>query len=68
MKRIRVSALAERDLDEIWHEIARRSGSIEIASGVIYSITEVFSLFAKHPEAGRRRDEIESGTRSFPVD
>ena len=68
MKRIRVSRLAELDLDEIWYEIAKRSGSIEIATGVVDSITEVFSLFAGNPEAGRRRDEIELGTRSFPVD
>jgi predicted DNA binding CopG/RHH family protein len=29
MRRIRVSSLAELDLDEIWYEIARRSGSVE---------------------------------------
>ena len=68
MKRIRVSSLAELDLDEIWYEIAKRSGSSEIATGVVDSITEVFPLFANNPEAGRRRDEIELGTRSFPVD
>jgi len=42
MKRIRVSSLAERDLDDIWYEIARRSGSIDIASTVVDSITDVF--------------------------
>lgn len=68
MKRIRVSTLAEKDLDEIWYEIAKRSGSIEIANGVIDSITNVFSLFAKNPEAGRHRDEIELGVRSFPIE
>jgi toxin ParE1/3/4 len=68
MKRLRVSNLAEQDLDEIWYEIAKRSGSIEIATGVVDSITGVFPLFANNPEAGRRRDEIELGVRSFPVE
>lgn len=67
MKGIRVSSLAELDLDEIWFEIARRSGSIEIATGVVDSITEVFPLFAGNPKAGRCRDDIEPGTRSFPI-
>jgi toxin ParE1/3/4 len=67
MKRIRVSDPAELDLDDIWYEIATRSGSIEIATGLIDSITEVFPLFASNPEAGRRRDDIEFGVRSFPI-
>jgi hypothetical protein len=47
MKRIRVSSLAERDLDEIWYEIAKRSGSIQIANGVVDSITDVFPYSPK---------------------
>ena len=57
MKRIRVSTLAERDLDH----------SMEIANGVVASITVTFPLFAGNPEAGTRRDEIELGVRGFPV-
>lgn len=67
MKRIRVAAPAEQDLDEIWYYIAKNSGSIEIANGVIDSITKAFSLFAHAREAGTKRDEIEPGVRSFPV-
>ena len=67
MKRIRVSALAERDLDSIWYRVATDSGSIDIANGVVDSITEVFVLLAHTPEAGRRRDEIEIGLRGFPA-
>ena len=67
MKRIRVASLAEQDLDNIWYRIATQSGSIEIANGVVESITETFSLFAGNPEAGTRRDDIESGVRGFPV-
>jgi toxin ParE1/3/4 len=68
VKRIRVSSRAERDLDEIWYEIAKRSGSTEIANGVVDSITDIFPLFGSNPEAGRNRDEIEPGVRSFAVE
>ena len=67
MKRIRVAGPAERDLDDIWHYIARKSGSIDIANGVIDSITKTFLLFARAPAAGTERDEIEPGLRGFPV-
>lgn len=67
MRRIRVSGLAERDLDNIWYHIAKNSGSTEIASSVVESITRAFPLFARSPEAGTRRDEIELGVRGFPV-
>jgi toxin ParE1/3/4 len=67
MKGIRVSSLAEQDLDSIWYRIAAQSGSIEIANGVVDSITETFALFASTPEAGTRRNDIESGVRGFPV-
>ena len=67
MKLIRVSSLAERDLDDIWYEIAKRSGSIDIASDILDSITGVFPLLASNPENGQRRDELELGVRSFPV-
>ena len=61
MKRIRVSSLAERDLDEIWYEIAKRSGSIDIASDILDSITGVFPLLASNPKAGQRRDDLAGG-------
>jgi toxin ParE1/3/4 len=67
MKRIRVAAPAERDLDEIWFYIAKNSGSIEIANGVVDSITDAFPLFARAPEAGTKRDELDDGLRGFPV-
>jgi toxin ParE1/3/4 len=67
MKRIRVSHPAERDLDDIWYYIVKKSGSIEIADRLIESITETFPLFAQAPEAGTRRDEVAPGLRGFPV-
>jgi len=54
MKRIRVSDLAERDLDEIWYYIAKNSHSVEIANGIVESIAAHFLLLARTPEAGTR--------------
>lgn len=67
MKRIRVARLAERDLDDVWLHIAQESGSIETANKVVESITEAFSLLARAPKAGSRRDAIEPGLRGFPA-
>ena len=67
MKRIRISHPAERDLDDIWYYIVKKSGSIEIADHLIESITETFPLLAQAPQAGTRRDELAPGLRGFPV-
>ena len=67
MKRIRVSRPAERDLDDIWYYLTKKSGSIEVADRLLDSITEAFNVFAQAPEAGTRRDEIAPGLRGFPV-
>jgi plasmid stabilization system protein ParE len=67
MKRIRVSHVAERDLDDIWYYIVKTSGSMEIAGRLGESITETFPLFAQAPQAGTGRDEIAPGLRGFPV-
>jgi toxin ParE1/3/4 len=59
---------ADSDLDGIWHYVASRSGSIEIADRLIDSLTQRFFLLAKHPNLGRARDEdLASGARSFAV-
>ncbi len=59
---------AEADLDDIWFYVARESGSMEIASRLITSITDRFWLLAKNPQLGRRRDhDLRLGLRSFPV-
>lgn len=67
MKTICVSAPAERDLDQIWYYVARKSGSIDIANNLIDSITQTFALFSRDPKAGTRCDEIDLGLRCFPV-
>ena len=67
MKRIRVSDPAERDLDDIWRYVVKKSGSMEIADRLVDSITETFRLFAQAPGVGTRRERIAPGVRGFPV-
>lgn len=64
---IRVSLLAELDLDAIWSHVAERSGSLKIAGDVVDSITRVFTLLATNPQAGRLRNDIDPDVRSFPI-
>jgi toxin ParE1/3/4 len=64
----RVTPHAETDLDDIWLYVARDSGSIEVASRLIDSITQRFLFLADFPHAGRTRDDVfGTGTRSFAV-
>jgi len=64
----RVSARAERDLDDIWYYVAQQSTSIEVANRLIDSITDRFVLLAGFPNLGRSRDEdLRIGCRSFAV-
>lgn len=54
---------ADRDLDEIWFNIA--SDSISQADKFIDLLTERFVLVAGLPRAGRARPELLPGLRSF---
>jgi plasmid stabilization system protein ParE len=64
----RVAPQAETDLDDIWLYVAKESGSLEIATRLIDSITERFLFLVSSPFAGRARDrEFGAGMRSFPV-
>ncbi len=66
MRRIRLSREARADLDEIWLYVAHASGRAT-ADTVIDTITDRFLPIARMPQAGRRRDELLAGVRSFPV-
>jgi toxin ParE1/3/4 len=69
MSEFRLSPEAEAELDGIWIRIARESGSVDIATRVVESITERFWLLARYPYLGRQRDEdLLPGLRSFPAD
>jgi toxin ParE1/3/4 len=62
----RLSTLAESDLEAMWLFVAR-DRSVEVANRLVDDITDRFVLLASHPDAGRLRDEIAAGLRSFPV-
>jgi len=68
MSDFRLSPEAEAELDDIWFRVARESGSIDIATRVVESITDRFRLLARYPYSGRQRDDLRSGLRSFPSD
>jgi toxin ParE1/3/4 len=61
----RVSGRARRDLIEIWRYIANDNESA--ADRFIDFITQRFKLLGENPYAGRSRDELRPGYRSFPV-
>jgi toxin ParE1/3/4 len=67
VKGLRVSAAAERDLNDIWHYVATNSGSLERANKFIDAITQRLSILAHSPKAGTLRAEIDLDVRGLPV-
>jgi toxin ParE1/3/4 len=67
VKLLRVSAAAERDLDDIWHYIATNSGNVERANKFVDAITQRLSVLAHSPKAGTARAEIDVGLRGLPI-
>lgn len=64
----RIESAAEADLDQIWLYVARESGSMDIATRFVESITDRFIFLANFPYAGRSRDrDFGFGFRSFAV-
>ncbi|MEJ6785102.1 type II toxin-antitoxin system RelE/ParE family toxin [Aminobacter sp. Piv2-1] len=64
-RRIRLTPKARSDLGQIWAYIAH--DNIAAAERLLERINEVFQLLVEHPEAGRKRDEIAQGLRSFAI-
>ena len=63
-----VAPWAEADLDDIWLYAAAESGSLDIATRLVDSITDRFCFLAGFPHAGRSRErDFGAGMRSFPV-
>lgn len=60
-----LSLQARRDLIDIWKYIAQNNE--EAADGLYERFYQVFALLGKHPYAGQASDNIELGTRKFPV-
>jgi toxin ParE1/3/4 len=64
--KLRISRIARRDLDAIFEYWARRA-SPDIASQLIYTITDRCALIAESPNMGRACDEIAPGVLIFPA-
>ncbi len=63
----RLSALAERDLEEIWSYVAE-DASPATADRLIDAIIDRFDLLVEQPRMGRGRPEFGPGVRSFAVE
>jgi len=63
----RLAPQARAELSNIWNYIARESGNLAVADGVVDAITARFYLLAEFPYMGRAREELRSRLRSFPV-
>jgi toxin ParE1/3/4 len=64
--RYRVSANAERDLEEIFCYWAERA-SLEIADRIIEKISDRFWLLGEHPGAGKAAEGVAAGVKCFPA-
>ena len=60
-----ISPDARKDLSDIWDYIA--TGSVEAADALYDECLRQFDLFVIMPNMGKRRDELGSNLRSFPV-
>lgn len=61
----RLTRRARRDALEIWQHIAQDSESA--ADRFIDLLIHYFEILGENPRAGRRRDDLRRGYRSFPV-
>ncbi|MBI5601429.1 MAG: type II toxin-antitoxin system RelE/ParE family toxin [Gemmatimonadetes bacterium] len=65
MKRVTLSPAAAQDLADIAaHVAADRPSAV---NGVLDALESACRLVAQYPSAGRARDEIDVGVRSFPI-
>jgi toxin ParE1/3/4 len=59
------SPLAAKDLFEIWSYVAEKDETA--ADGLLDDLARVSRTLAENPGAGRTREELFPGLRSFPV-
>lgn len=59
------AAAFRADAAEVWDYIGAESP--DRADAVIDAVTEAVALLVEHPRAGRARDELGAGVRSFAV-
>ena len=63
----RLSALAEKDLENIWSYVAE-DASLETADRLLDAIFDRFELLVEQPRMGRNRPEFGEGVRSIVVE
>lgn len=63
--KIRITRGAEADLAEIWTYVAE--DSVENADGFVEKVEHTIKTLQRSPYAGRLRDELGSGVRSFSL-
>ena len=63
MKRLRLTDVARRDLDEIWDSIA--ADDISAADRMIDGLHTLIGRLREFPSMGVPRDDLRVGTRSF---
>jgi toxin ParE1/3/4 len=61
----RLTRRARQDVLNIWQLIA--SDDEAAADRFVELLTKYFRMLGDNPHAGRRRDELRSGYRSFPI-
>jgi toxin ParE1/3/4 len=66
-RRIRYTASARREIDEIAEFIARQSGSAETAMKWLSALDGNIDLLARVPGTGTARDDQQPGLRSSPI-
>jgi toxin ParE1/3/4 len=66
--RYRLLPSARAELARVWEYTATQSGSADLASRQLQLFRDCFSLLARNPLIGRRRDhDLRPGMRSLPV-
>ncbi|AFW93085.1 MULTISPECIES: type II toxin-antitoxin system RelE/ParE family toxin [Nostocales] len=65
MNHFRISKLAEKDLEDIWIYLGQQNEIL--ADQKIAQIFDKFPMLAQFPNMGTKRDELQTGIRSFPV-
>lgn len=65
MKSYRLAAAARRDVQRICEYIGKDSPNA--ARRVANALTDKFEFLGRNPEAGKHREDVRLGYRSFPV-
>jgi toxin ParE1/3/4 len=66
LKQYRLTPDARRDVRGIWAHIAEDNPAA--ADRLVRKFAERFEMLGRNPGAGRARDDVQPGLRSFPVD